>query len=156
MVPAHSFCRTRHRTAVSRCNSIGSRSNPSEPLSAVMYVGDKDEVAGSPVVGWLDYPDYQSATDAGASIPGQNIGMLEDVVKLAVDGAFELIDDGRLDPKQIDWWVTHYSSHIFKEQAYELFCRGGLVVPLDRVFTNLYTKGNVGSASPYIMLEELF
>jgi len=121
-----------------------------------MYVGDKDEVAGSPVVGWLDYPDYQSATDAGAINLRQNIGMLEDVVKLAVDGAFELIDDGRLDPKQIDWWVTHYSSHIFKEQAYELFCRGGLVVPLDRVFTNLYTKGNVGSASPYIMLEELF
>ena len=121
-----------------------------------MYVGDKDEVAGSPVVGWLDYPDYQSATDAGAINLRQNIGMLEDVVKLAVDGAFELIDDGRLDPRQIDWWVTHYSSHIFKEQAYELFCRGGLVVPLDRVFTNLYTKGNVGSASPYIMLEELF
>ena len=121
-----------------------------------MYVGDKDEVAGSPVVGWPDYPDYQSATDAGAINLRQNIGMLEDVVKLAVDGAFELIDDGRLDPKQIDWWVTHYSSHIFKEQAYELFCRGGLVVPLDRVFTNLYTKGNVGSASPYIMLEELF
>ena len=133
-----------------RLNSHASRFPP------CMYVGDKDEVAGSPVVGWLDYSDYQAATDAGAINLRQNIGMLEDVVKLAVDGAFELIDDGWLDPKQIDWWVTHYSSHIFKEQAYELFCRGGLQVPLDRVFTNLYTRGNVGSASPYIMLEELF
>ncbi len=133
-----------------KLNSYASRFPP------CMYVGDKDEVAGSPVVGWLDYPDYHAATDAGAINLRQNIGMLEDVVKLAVDGAFELIDDGRLDPQQIDWWVTHYSSHIFKEQAYELFCRGGLRVPLDRVFTNLYTKGNVGSASPFIMLEELF
>jgi len=120
-----------------------------------MYVGVKEEVAASQVTGWLDYPDFDSATAAGAINLRQNIGMLEDVVKLAVDGTFELIDDGRLDPKQIDWWVTHYSSHIFRDQAYELFCRGGLRIPLDRVFTNLYTKGNVGSASPYLMIEEL-
>ena len=68
---------------------------------------------------------------------------------------FELIDEGKLNPKEIDWYVTHYSSHIFREQAYELFCRGGLSIPLDRVFTNLYTKGNIGSAAPYVMIEEL-
>ena len=123
--------------------------------SPCMYVGVKEEVSAPHITGWLDYPDFESATAAGAMNIRQNIGMLEDVVKLAVDGTFELVDDGRLDPKQIDWWVTHYSSHIFREQAYELFCRGGLRVPLDRVFTNLYTKGNVGSASPYLMLEEL-
>jgi 3-oxoacyl-[acyl-carrier-protein] synthase-3 len=32
----------------------------------------------------------------------------------------------------------------------------GLEVPPERWFTNLTTKGNMGSASPYIMLDELF
>jgi 3-oxoacyl-[acyl-carrier-protein] synthase-3 len=32
----------------------------------------------------------------------------------------------------------------------------GLSIPRERWFTNLTTKGNTGSASPYIMLDELF
>ncbi len=121
-----------------------------------MYVGTKDEVAANPVRGWLDYDDCQSATAAGAINLRQNIQMLDDVVRLTVNGVFDLVDEGLLNPRDIDWYVTHYSSHVFREQAYELFCRGGLRIPLDRVFTNLYTKGNVGSASPFLMIEELF
>ena len=121
-----------------------------------MFVGNKDEVHGEQRRGWLDYPDYESASAAGAINLHQSVDMLEHVVRLCVNGVFELIDEGRLDPKAIDWWVTHYSSHIFREQAYELFVRGGLTIPLDRVFTNLYARGNVGSASFPLMVEELF
>ena len=71
----------------------------------------------------------------------QSIELLEDVVRVCVNYVFELVEEGRFDPKTIDWWVTHYSSHILREQAYELFVRGGLTIPLDRVFTNLYTRG---------------
>ena len=53
---------------------------------------------------------------------------LKDVVRLCVNGVFDLIEEGKLDPKGIDWWVTHYSSHLFREQAYELFVRGGLTI----------------------------
>jgi 3-oxoacyl-[acyl-carrier-protein] synthase III len=34
--------------------------------------------------------------------------------------------------------------------------RAGFVIPQERWFSNLTTKGNTGSASVYIMLEELF
>ena len=77
-------------------------------------------------------------------------------MRVCVNYVSELVEEGRFDPKTIDWWVIHYSSHIFREQAYELFVRGGLTIPLDRVFTNLYTRGNVGSASFPLMMEELF
>jgi len=121
-----------------------------------MFVGDKKDIQQDLPQGWLDYPDYESASAAGAINLHQSVDMLEDVVRLCVNGVFELIEEGVVDPKSIDWWVTHYSSHIFREQAYELFVRGGLTIPLDRVFTNLYSRGNVGSASFPLMVEELF
>lgn len=121
-----------------------------------MFVGNRDEVLASPQVGWLDHPDYESASRAGAINLHQSTELLNDVVRLCVNGIFELIEGGKLDPKAVDWWVTHYSSHLFREQANELFIRGGLTIPQDRVFTNLYTSGNVGSASFPLMLGDLF
>lgn len=121
-----------------------------------MFVGNRDAVLGSPSVGWLDYPDYETASAAGAINLHQSTNLLPDVVRLCVNGVFELIERGKLNPKEIDWWVTHYSSHLFREQARELFVRGGLHIDESRVFTNLYTTGNVGAASFPLMLADLF
>ena len=121
-----------------------------------MFVGNKNEVLASPSVGWLDHASYESASAAGAINLHQTTSLLNDVVRLCVAGVFELIEAGKLDPKGIDWWLTHYSSHLFREQAYELFVRGGLTIDQSRVFTNLYTTGNVGSASFPLMLGDLF
>ena len=81
--------------------------------------------------------------------------LLEDVIRICVNGVFELVETGKLDPTGIDWWVTHYSSHVFRERAAELFARGGMTISPDRVFTNLYDRGNVGSAAFPLMVEEL-
>lgn len=121
-----------------------------------MFVGNRDEVLATPQTGWLDHPDYETAARAGAINLHQSTELLGDVVRLCVNGVFELVEAGKLDPKRVDWWVTHYSSHLFREQANELFVRGGLTIPPDRVFTNLYTSGNVGSASFPLMLGDLF
>lgn len=121
-----------------------------------MFVGNRDEVLASPQVGWLDHPDYETASRAGAINLHQSTNLLTDVVRICVNGVFELIEQGKLDPKSVDWWVTHYSSHLFREQAKELFIRGGLTIDESRVFTNLYTTGNVGAASFPLMLGDLF
>lgn len=121
-----------------------------------MFVGNKDEVTKENIFSWLDYPDYESASGAGAINLHQTVGMLDDVVRMCVNGIFELIDEGKLSTSNIDWWVSHYSSHVFKDQAVELFSRGGIQIPPERIFSNLYTRGNMGSASFYVMLEELF
>ncbi|HEY1186232.1 MAG TPA: hypothetical protein VGE74_01185, partial [Gemmata sp.] len=101
-----------------------------------MFVGNRTEVLAAPQVGWLDHPDYESASRAGAINLHQSTELLHDVVRLCVAGVFELVEEGKLDPKGVDWWVTHYSSHLFREQANELFTRGGLTIPPERVFTN--------------------
>ncbi|HTD93947.1 MAG TPA: 3-oxoacyl-[acyl-carrier-protein] synthase III C-terminal domain-containing protein, partial [Chitinophagaceae bacterium] len=85
----------------------------------------------------------------------QDMELVDTIVKLGVRRFFELIDEGKIDPKNIDWLVCHYSSHHFKPQIVNLLQQGGLEIPDDKWFTNLYTKGNVGSASIFVMLEEL-
>jgi 3-oxoacyl-[acyl-carrier-protein] synthase-3 len=60
-----------------------------------------------------------------------------------------------IQPDQIDWFLPHYSSQGFRQPLSEGLARGGFRIPEDRWYTNLSSKGNTGSASIYIMLEEL-
>ena len=120
-----------------------------------MYVGKKDNVSLEDVYGWLDYPGYMEAASDGAINLHQSVNMLDDVIRVCINGVFELVEDGKLNPEQIDWWVTHYSSHIFREQAYDLLVRGGITIEPEKIFSNLYSRGNMGSASFYLMLEEM-
>jgi 3-oxoacyl-[acyl-carrier-protein] synthase-3 len=118
-----------------------------------MYVGPPKN--GVRMASWLDYPSYQEAACDGAINLRQDIRMLDDVVKCAVDGALAMVEEGRLNPRSIDWLVAHYSSNTFLDQSYDLAVRGGIDVPRERWFSNLRTKGNIGSASIYVLLEEL-
>jgi 3-oxoacyl-[acyl-carrier-protein] synthase III len=118
-----------------------------------MYVGP--EKNGGRLASWLDYPSFQAAADDGAINLRQDVRMLDDVIGQSVQGAVELVERGRLNPARVDWMVVHYSSQIFREKAYEMACRSGFEIPPERWFTNLATKGNVGSASIFVLLEEL-
>ena len=104
---------------------------------------------------WLDYEDYQTAAINGALNLKQDVRKLDKMVKIGVDRFFELIDEDKIDPHKIDWLVCHYSSEFFKGQIKELLQKGGLEIPEEKWFSNLTTKGNTGSASIFIMLEEL-
>ena len=52
--------------------------------------------------------------------------------------------------------MCHYSSHFFRNQIIDLLERAEAMIPEHKWFTNLYTRGNTGCASIYLMLEELF
>lgn len=129
---------------------LKSFANKFEPC---MYVGP--EKNGTRLQSWLDYPSYTAAADDGAINLRQDIRMLPDVVRHSVQGLLGLVEKGMLDPGKVDWMLVHYSSHLFRDQAYELATRVGFNLPAERWFTNLYTTGNVGSASIFLLLEEL-
>lgn len=120
-----------------------------------MYTGkvdNKDETAPT----WLDYPDYESASKAGAINLKQDIRLLDKVMQSGVSHFFELIDKGAIVTEEIDWLCCHYSSEYFKQPIKELMLKGGAAIPEEKWFSNLSTKGNTGAASIFIMLEELF
>lgn len=118
-----------------------------------MYAGTKDESAKK---SWMDYSSYVEAAASGAINLRQNIRLLDNVVKLGVEGWLKLIELGRVKPEEIDWLLCHYSSHFFRGQIVELLEKAGCMIPEEKWFTNLYTRGNTGCASIYLMLEELF
>ena len=68
----------------------------------------------------------------------------------------QVITKHGLQAKNIDWFLPHYSSEYFKEPVMNGLAEVGLPIPEERWFSNLASKGNTGSASFYIMLEELF
>jgi 3-oxoacyl-[acyl-carrier-protein] synthase III len=105
---------------------------------------------------WLDYPSYVEAAQAGAMDLRQDTRLLDQVVKLGVEGWLQLIEKGRVVPEEIDWLLCHYSSHFFKSKIVALLEKANCMVPEHKWFTNLYTRGNTGCASIYLMLEELF
>ena len=57
---------------------------------------------------------------------------------------------------QIDYYLPHMSSEFFKKQIYEYHNRIGMDLPYEKWFYNLPQVGNVGAASTFLMLEELF
>ena len=118
-----------------------------------MYVGPQKN--GKRLPSWLDYPSYESAADDGAINLRQDVRMLPQVLDQAVRGLVQLAEKGLLDPACVDWMAVHYSSDLFRDQAYEAAKKIGFNVPRERWFTNLPWIGNVGSASIFLMLEGL-
>ncbi|WP_419875285.1 3-oxoacyl-[acyl-carrier-protein] synthase III C-terminal domain-containing protein [Candidatus Pristimantibacillus sp. PTI5] len=118
-----------------------------------MYAGTNKENDGH--ASWHDYSSIQEAASDGAINLKQDIRLVNEMPKVGVNRFFELADEGKIDPAAIDWMVCHYSSHFFRDEIFRLLQLGGLAIPEEKWFTNLYTKGNTGAASIYIMLEEL-
>ena len=105
---------------------------------------------------WMDYPSQAEAAHQGVLDLRQNIRLLDTVVQLGVEGWLRLIEAGRVRPDEIDWLLCHHSSHFFRSQIVDLLRKAGCMIPEEKWFTNLYTRGNTGCASLYLMLEELF
>lgn len=55
----------------------------------------------------------------------------------------------------IDYFLPHMSSEYFKNQIGEVMASIGIDLPEEKWFYNLPKVGNVGSASPFLMLEEI-
>jgi 3-oxoacyl-[acyl-carrier-protein] synthase III len=121
-----------------------------------MYSGANKKSDGSLEKSFYDYANFSEAARDGAMLLKQDVRILENVVKLGVNRYFELIEQDKFTAGEIDWFVCHYSSHVFRSKIIELLEKGNAMIPEERWFTNLYEKGNTGAASIFIMLEELF
>lgn len=87
----------------------------------------------------------------------QDIRLLESyVIPKGVQSIQEVLRKHRLAAGDIDYFLPHISSYFFKDRLVEAFSAAGVAIPEERWFINLHKIGNVGSASSYIQLEELF
>jgi 3-oxoacyl-[acyl-carrier-protein] synthase-3 len=122
-----------------------------------MYAGGVKNPDGE-MVGWRDLEAIDPAAEPFKYLIKQDTKLLEkEIIRTAIDFALAAtVKKHRLKAEAIDWYLPHYSSNYFRDKFFQAMKRIGFEIPYDRWFTNLSQKGNTGSASIYIIIEELF
>jgi len=126
-------------------------------LETCMYSGAVKNADGS-LTGWRSFDSLPEAVLSNAFLVQQDVSLLnQEIIKMAVDRALSrVIARHRIVPTDVDWFLPHYSSDFFLEPLRRRMEEIGFPIPQERWFSNLTAKGNTGSASIYILLEELF
>lgn len=126
-------------------------------LEPCMYAGADKQENGT-LRGWREQPLLKDALVANSFLIKQDVKLLNrEIITTAVDRTLpQLVEKYQLQPEQIDWFLPHYSSDYFRQALHDRMEQIGFGIPFERWFTNLAQKGNTGSASIYIILEEFF
>jgi len=124
-------------------------------LPACMYYGAQKQTDGR-LRGWLSYTPHERESKSVFTL-NQDVRLLNEAVVeyTLVKPLGHVIGRRSLSAQDVDWFLPHMSSEYFRDPVADGLSRAGLPIPQERWFTNLDRVGNVGSASIYIMLDEL-
>lgn len=120
-------------------------------LDTCMYAG-ADKMADGSLMSWLDSSEPSSLLAISQDVKQLNSNIVDVTLQRPLA---ELIDSKQLQAEEIDYFLPHYSSKYFREPVYNALNELGFGIPYEKWFTNLARKGNTGSASLFIMLDEL-
>ena len=126
-----------------------------DSMEVCMFAGSEKQANGS-LKGWQEFPHSEWASRSVFAIK-QDVRLLnENVAYQTVGKSLEKAMATRgLRPDAVDWFLPHISSEYFRKPTADCMTTVGFPVPQEKWFTNLHTKGNTGSASIYIMIDEL-
>ena len=124
-------------------------------LPACMYAGGEKDADGS-LRGWMRFPVSDWASKSLFAIK-QDVRLLNEHITpmTTAEPLRALRERHDLRPEQVDWFLPHVSSQYFQPILEDMLDSIDFHIPRERWFSNLATCGNTGSASPYIMLDEL-
>jgi 3-oxoacyl-[acyl-carrier-protein] synthase-3 len=124
-------------------------------MEVCMYAGG-EKLADGTLKGWKALSSDEWASRSVFAVK-QDVRLLnESVVYQTVGKPLEKVMASRgLTPADVDWYLPHMSSEYFRQPIADCMAAVGFPVPQEKWFTNLHTKGNTGSASIYIMVDEL-
>lgn len=120
-----------------------------------MYAGSNKNEDTS-LTGWNDMEPERWMKESVFSLKQDTRLLGDNIVPKGGDYLSTLMEKHHLKVEDIDYYLPHMSSEYFKNQIIEHQKRIGLDIPAEKWFYNLTKVGNVGSASPFLMLEELF
>ena len=124
-------------------------------LETCMYAwAEKDE--NGDLRSWTDF-GKDELMDRSILTISQDVRLLnKNIVNVVLIKALkETLIVNNLNLDDIDFFLPHISSMYFYNRVDKALTENGLNIPQEKWFTNLTTRGNTGSASIYIMLDEL-
>jgi 3-oxoacyl-[acyl-carrier-protein] synthase-3 len=126
-----------------------------DQMEPCMYAGAEKQEGN--LVGWMRYNNDERTQQSIMSVK-QDVKLLNDhIVAMTVEKALSKIAVKRaIKSEDFTYFLPHYSSQFFREKLFTGLNNIGFSIPYEKWFTNLTEKGNTGSASMFIMLEELY
>jgi 3-oxoacyl-[acyl-carrier-protein] synthase III len=124
-------------------------------MEACMYMGAEKEQDGT-LKSYLEF-DHQELNERSIFSIKQDVKLLsENIVPYGGKMLKKLFDTKGMTPDDITYYMPHMSSNFFKDKIYQEHVKHGIEIPYEKWFVNLSTVGNVGAASVYFMIDELF
>lgn len=124
-------------------------------LEVCMYAGG-DKLEDGSLKPWSDYRADEWLDKSIFSIK-QDVKILDkNILVKGVESMKDALSKNNIAPASIDYFLPHISSFYFAAKLKSLMAEEGVNIPESSWFMNLDKVGNVGSASIYLMLDELF
>ena len=123
-------------------------------LETCMYAGG-DKLADGSIKPWSDYKSSEWLSESVFAIK-QDVKLLD--AHILQKGALSMkasLNKYKISANQVTYFLPHVSSYYFVKGLYNALKEQNIEIPMERWFMNLKHVGNVGSASIYLMLEEL-
>jgi len=123
-------------------------------IETCMYAGGEKNEKGD-LVGWAQFPEAEWLNQSLFSLKQDTRLLDEYIIKFAGQFLQDITFRRNFNPASVDWFLPHLSSKYFEEKVEKELSAYQYDIPKSKWFMNLTTIGNVGSVSPYSMLDEL-
>jgi 3-oxoacyl-[acyl-carrier-protein] synthase-3 len=124
-------------------------------LETCMYAGC-EKLKDGRIKGWKEFGAEEIMNHSLFSMR-QDVKLLgENIYQTCNMFLADIVKRRNLNLDEIDYFLPHISSEYFRFRIDADSREKGVYIPQEKWFTNLVSLGNVGSASIYFMLEEIF
>ena len=124
-------------------------------LETCMYAGG-EKLPRAAMKGWREF-EAEELLDRSVFSLRQDVKLLGDnIVKMGGVFMKEIFERRKLTVDEFQYFLPHLSSEYFRFRIADELEEIGMGIPQEKWFTNLTRLGNVGAASIFFMLEELF
>jgi 3-oxoacyl-[acyl-carrier-protein] synthase-3 len=123
-------------------------------MPVCMYAG-AEKTADGGLAGWREFLGTPALVERSVMSVKQDVRLLDEGIPRITRRGFEdLLERHPMDASDVDWLLPHYSSNYFRDVLYDAM-PDGFKIPQERWFANLAERGNVGSASIFLLLDDL-
>ena len=120
-----------------------------------MYSGD-EKLENGELKSWLDFQPGEWLYKTIFAVK-QDVKLLgANIVPRGTAFLNEVVNKKNYNLDEVDFFLPHISSEYFRKKIEDELIKWDMEIPQEKWFTNLTKVGNIGSASVFLMLEELY
>lgn len=124
-------------------------------LETCMYAGCEKDENGN-VTGWKAMTPEERDLYSVFSLKQDARILQQNIVPYGIGFLKELMEKHEFSIDDFDYFLPHISSMFFRKKIAEGLEKEGMTIPMEKWFLNLTRVGNIGAASSFFMLEEIF